>query len=123
MTVQWGTIAIGHWLQALVWLCMASTLLAALPVLVQEVRRPTARGLLTCMASSAFAFYLFSYQVMPCCSQLTIFHERMQQLECKVEGEGHHFIPLIFKKPPCLCSGDFHMMPLWEVVASVGAGA
>ncbi|CAL5225224.1 g8012 [Coccomyxa viridis] len=60
MLVKWRSIFSQ---QALVWLCMGSTLLAAMPVLVQEVRRPTARGLLVCMASSAFAFYLFSYQV------------------------------------------------------------
>lgn len=48
--------------QALIRLCAGSTLLFALPVLVKEVLRPSARGLLVCMTSSAFAFYLFSYQ-------------------------------------------------------------
>ena len=49
--------------QALIRLCTVSTVLFAAPVLVKEVLRPTSRGLLICMASSAFAFYLFSYQV------------------------------------------------------------
>ena len=49
--------------QALIRLCTASTLIATTPALVKEARMPTARGLLTCMACSAFAFYLFSYQV------------------------------------------------------------
>ena len=49
--------------QALIRLCTVSTVLFAAPVLVKEVLRPTPRGLLVCMASSAFAFYLFSYQV------------------------------------------------------------
>jgi hypothetical protein len=34
-----------------------------MPTLVKEARMPTAKGLLMCMACSAFAFYLFSYQV------------------------------------------------------------
>ena len=49
--------------QALIRLCAVSTMLFTAPVLVKEVLRPTSRGLLACMASSAFAFYLFSYQV------------------------------------------------------------
>ena len=76
---SWAAIKMSSCAQALVWLCMGSTLLAAMPVLVQEVRRPTARGLLVCMASSAFAFYLFSYQVMPECPQLLCTHVRKHQ--------------------------------------------
>ena len=51
------------YVQALIRLCTVSTVLFAAPALVKEVLRPTPRGLLVCMASSAFAFYLFSYQV------------------------------------------------------------
>ena len=51
------------YVQALIRLCTVSTMLFTAPVLVKEVLRPTQRGLLVCMASSAFAFYLFSYQV------------------------------------------------------------
>ena len=49
--------------QALIRLCTASTLIFTLPALVKEALKPTAKGLLTCMACSAFALYLFSYQV------------------------------------------------------------
>jgi len=44
-------------------MCAAATLLALLPSAVQQARRPSRRGLLLCMANSAFAFFLLSYQV------------------------------------------------------------
>ena len=50
-------------LQVLVRACMGMTLASAAPALLQQLRRPSPRGLLLCMASSAFSFFLFSYQV------------------------------------------------------------
>jgi ALG6, ALG8 glycosyltransferase family len=49
--------------QALVKMCGAATLLMATPSMVQQIRQPSARGLLLAMANSGFAFFLFSYQV------------------------------------------------------------
>ncbi len=44
-------------------MCAGATLFTALPAMLQQIRRPSKKGLLLCMASSAFAFFLFSYQV------------------------------------------------------------
>lgn len=49
--------------QQLVGVCTLTTALAFLPALVQQVLRPSQRGLLLCMANSAMAFFLFSYMV------------------------------------------------------------
>ncbi|CAL8467236.1 g6772 [Coccomyxa elongata] len=49
--------------QELVRMCAGATLFTALPAMLQQIRRPSKKGLLLCMASSAFAFFLFSYQV------------------------------------------------------------
>jgi len=49
--------------QALVRACAGCTLAAMLPAAVAEARRPSAQGLLRCMAASSFAFFLFAYQV------------------------------------------------------------
>lgn len=53
------------WMQphTLTRLSAAATLLAALPAMVQQVSSPTPRGLLYAMANSAFAFFMFAYQV------------------------------------------------------------
>ena len=48
---------------ALVRLCAGATALAMLPATVHQVLRPSAKGLLYAMANSAFAFFLFSFQV------------------------------------------------------------
>jgi hypothetical protein len=40
-----------------------ATLSVAAPALLHQVVRPSPHGLLLCMANSAFAFYMFSYQV------------------------------------------------------------
>ena len=50
-------------MQALVKMCAGSSLVAALPSMVQQMRSPTPSGLLTCMTNCALAFFLFSYQV------------------------------------------------------------
>ena len=50
-------------LQVLVRACMGLTLASAAPALLQQLRRPSQKGLLFCMASSAFSFFLFAYQV------------------------------------------------------------
>ncbi|KAL4458164.1 hypothetical protein ABPG75_013029 [Micractinium tetrahymenae] len=47
----------------LVQLCGAATLAAAAPAMAAQVVRPTPRGFLLCLANSAMAFFLFSYQV------------------------------------------------------------
>ena len=52
-------------LQALVRMCTGSSLLAALPSMVQQIKHPTRTGLLLSMTNSALAFFLFSYQVLP----------------------------------------------------------
>lgn len=44
-------------------LCAFITILAALPSMVQQILRPSVPGLLLGMANSAFAFFMFSYQV------------------------------------------------------------
>jgi hypothetical protein len=51
--------------QALVRMCAGCTLAALLPAAVAEARAPSAQGLLRCMGTSAFAFFLFAYQVGP----------------------------------------------------------
>ncbi len=50
-------------MQALVRMCATGTLASAAPALLRQMRAPTPKGLLLCMASSAFSFYLFAYQV------------------------------------------------------------
>lgn len=52
-------------MQALVKMCGGATVLGALPAMIHQILRPSDRGLLLAMANSAFAFFLFSYQV--CC--------------------------------------------------------
>mmetsp|Transcript_32802 Transcript_32802/g.93082 ORF Transcript_32802/g.93082 Transcript_32802/m.93082 type:complete len:286 (-) Transcript_32802:510-1367(-) len=47
----------------LVHMCTGATLMAFLPSMIQQVARPSPQGLLLCLANSAFAFFLFSYQV------------------------------------------------------------
>lgn len=47
----------------LVQLCGGTTLVAAAPAMAAQVMRPTPRGFLLCLANSAMAFFLFSYQV------------------------------------------------------------
>ncbi len=47
----------------LVKICAGTTLLVALPAMVHQIVRPSPRGLLFCMANSAMAFYMFSFQV------------------------------------------------------------
>jgi hypothetical protein len=49
--------------QVLVRACAGLTLLAALPSMVQQIRQPSSDGLLLAMANSAFAFFMFAYQV------------------------------------------------------------
>ena len=49
--------------QVLVKLCAAVTLGTCLPAMAQQLLKPSSDGLLRCMACSAFAFFLFSYQV------------------------------------------------------------
>jgi alpha-1,3-glucosyltransferase len=44
-------------------LCLGATVAAALPSMYMQIRRPSRRGLLYTLACSAFAFFLFSYQV------------------------------------------------------------
>jgi hypothetical protein len=46
-------------------MCAGCTLAALLPAAMAEARAPSAQGLLRCMATSAFAFFLFAYQVGP----------------------------------------------------------
>lgn len=49
--------------QVLFKLCTAATLGAFLPSVVAEGARPSQPGFLLCMANSAFAFFMFSFQV------------------------------------------------------------
>ncbi|KAI8465567.1 MAG: ALG6, ALG8 glycosyltransferase family-domain-containing protein [Monoraphidium minutum] len=60
VAVKWKALA-GN--AALVRACMGLTLLAAGPSMAQQVAAPSAQGLLLGMANSAFAFYMFGYQV------------------------------------------------------------
>ena len=60
---DWVPHSSAVYVQFLVRLCAASTLVSAAPALLQQMRMPTPKGLLLCMASSAFSFYLFAYQV------------------------------------------------------------
>lgn len=46
--------------------CAGITVLVALPSMVQQILHPSPRGLLLGMANSAFAFFMFSYQVSTC---------------------------------------------------------
>lgn len=47
----------------LVRVCMGLTLLAAAPSMVQQILWPSPLGLLLAMTNSAFAFFMFGYQV------------------------------------------------------------
>lgn len=47
----------------LVRLCAGLTLLASAPSMIQQIRCPSPQGLLLGMTNSAFAFYMFGYQV------------------------------------------------------------
>lgn len=44
-------------------LCMLLVVAGCLPAMVQQIRNPTTRGLLLCMANCAFSFYMFGFQV------------------------------------------------------------
>lgn len=48
---------------SLVRLCAGLTILAAAPSMLQQVLSPSPQGLLLGMTNSAFAFYMFGYQV------------------------------------------------------------
>lgn len=53
----------GSHLQDLVKIAGLATLVACLPSMLQQLRKPSPKGLLYCMANTASAFYMFSYQV------------------------------------------------------------
>ncbi|KAG1657002.1 hypothetical protein FOA52_012003 [Chlamydomonas sp. UWO 241] len=57
---KWQSVLGGD---ALVALCAGITVAAAMPAILHQIARPSKQGLLTCMANSAFAFYMFSFQV------------------------------------------------------------
>lgn len=61
-------------MQVQVRLCTAATLAAAAPSMLHQLLRPSPQGLLLCMANTAFAFFLFSFQVSAslCCLQETL---------------------------------------------------
>lgn len=61
--VKWKALLTTH---ALVRACAAATAAAFLPAAATQVARPTPRGFLLCMANSALAFFLFSFQVRLC---------------------------------------------------------
>eukprot|EP00798_Chlamydomonas_sp_ICE-L_P003984 gene3984-14062_t len=42
--------------------CAGTTLVVALPAMLQQMRAPSPRGLLLCMANSSLAFFMFSFQ-------------------------------------------------------------
>lgn len=44
-------------------MCTGATMLAFLPCTVQQIRNPSRHGFVLCLANSAFAFFIFSYQV------------------------------------------------------------
>lgn len=44
-------------------MCTGATLLAFLPCVAQQIWRPSRYGFLLCLANSAIAFFMFSYQV------------------------------------------------------------
>lgn len=50
----------------LVRVCAALTLAAAAPSMAQQILAPSPQGLLLAMTNSAFAFYMFGYQVRWC---------------------------------------------------------
>jgi alpha-1,3-glucosyltransferase len=43
-------------------MALVGTLLAATPATWQQIRRPSKEGFVWCMANSAWAFFLFSFQ-------------------------------------------------------------
>ena len=59
-----SVLSAGHILQVQIRLCTAVTLAAAVPAMVHQMLCPSTPGLLLCMANSAFAFFLFSFQVL-----------------------------------------------------------
>jgi alpha-1,3-glucosyltransferase len=60
VAVKWKSLASQP---ALVRAAAGLTLAAAAPAMAQQVADPSPQGLLLCMANSAFAFYMFGYQV------------------------------------------------------------
>lgn len=82
-------------LQALVRMCAGSSLLAALPSMVQQIKHPTRTGLLLGMTNSALAFFLFSYQVLP--------------LDCATDIIGaFHILLTSFLHSICLITSFLH---------------
>jgi alpha-1,3-glucosyltransferase len=67
--------------QVLMPLCASITILAALPSMVQQILHPCVPGLLLGMANSAFAFFMFSYQVGDGCVAAAThgFHKTVQK--------------------------------------------
>lgn len=51
--------------EALLPMCMLATIVGCLPAMVHQIRMPTTKGLLLCMANCAFSFYMFGFQVRP----------------------------------------------------------
>lgn len=58
--IKWGQVLDQP---ALLKLCLAATVTACLPPMLHQIQYPSPKGLLYCMATSALAFFLFSYQV------------------------------------------------------------
>lgn len=44
-------------------MALGTTILAALPAMIQQILHPSPRGFLLCLFNSSFAFYLFAFQV------------------------------------------------------------
>lgn len=113
-------------MQALVRLCAACTLVSAAPALLQQVRRPSPKGLLMCMASSAFSFYLFSYQVheksilLPLLP-LTLLAPELPGLAAWMPAMAAFSMFPLLKKDELVCA-YLGCMILWASIAWPGGG-
>ena len=135
-------------LQVLVKLCAAVTLGSCLPAMAQQLLKPSSHGLLRCMACSAFAFFLFSYQVsLPVmCAVLPSCSNTMAAVQVHEKSILMPLLPLtmLALEHPALASwlpivGMFSMYPLlrkdglslayaatlvlWTSVASAGGSS
>eukprot|EP00892_Ulva_mutabilis_P001232 jgi/Ulvmu1/11109/UM070_0025.1 len=88
--------------QALVRLALGATVTAFTPACLHQVLRPSRRGFLYCLTNTAFAFYMFSYQV----------HEKSVLMPMLPLALLYVFEPAV--AAPVLPLAPFSMFPLLE---------
>jgi alpha-1,3-glucosyltransferase len=80
--------------------CAGITVLAAIPSMVQQILQPSSRGLLLGMANSAFAFFMFSYQV---CAGVNVVVRT--SIESSIDRHGSNVCRVLWLEPATTAQG------------------